>query len=99
MQHGCLGRRRFSCGATRRYATPRSPNARRDGRPAGRRRSRRPATVTLDFLPCLAGRRDADPRDRGRRLYEPDPADVALLRYRRGDVQRAVDEVVAQFGV
>lgn len=30
--------------------------------------------------------------------YEPDPADVALLRYRRGDVQRAVDEVVAQFG-
>ncbi len=31
--------------------------------------------------------------------YEPDPADVALLRYRRGDVQRAVDEVVAQCGV
>lgn len=27
--------------------------------------------------------------------YEPDPADVAVLRYRRGDVQRAVDEVVA----
>lgn len=27
--------------------------------------------------------------------YEPDPADLALLRYRRGDVQRAVDEVVA----
>ncbi|MEK7897505.1 nucleoside-diphosphate sugar epimerase, partial [Burkholderia contaminans] len=27
--------------------------------------------------------------------YEPDPADSALLRYRRGDVQRAVDEVVA----
>lgn len=27
--------------------------------------------------------------------YEPDPTDSALLRYRRGDVQRAVDEVVA----
>ncbi|MBA5760057.1 nucleoside-diphosphate sugar epimerase, partial [Escherichia coli] len=27
--------------------------------------------------------------------YEPDSADLALLRYRRGDVQRAVDEVVA----
>jgi len=27
--------------------------------------------------------------------YEPDPADVAVLRYRRGDVQPAVDEVVA----
>lgn len=78
---------------------PRSPNARRDGRPAGRRRSRRPAKVALDFFLSLAGRRDADPRDRGRRLYEPDPADVALLRYRRGDVQRAVDEVVAQCGV
>ncbi|MGU7784609.1 NAD-dependent epimerase/dehydratase family protein [Burkholderia sp. PU8-34] len=27
--------------------------------------------------------------------YDPDPADLAVLRYRRGDVQRAVDEVVA----
>ncbi len=27
--------------------------------------------------------------------YEPDPADSALLCYRRGDMQRAVDEVVA----
>ncbi|WP_230942291.1 hypothetical protein [Burkholderia stagnalis] len=26
--------------------------------------------------------------------YEPDPADVAVLRYRRGDVQPAVDEVI-----
>ncbi|WP_179405066.1 NAD-dependent epimerase/dehydratase family protein [Burkholderia guangdongensis] len=31
--------------------------------------------------------------------YEPDPADLALLRYRRGDVQRAVDEVVAHCGM
>lgn len=27
--------------------------------------------------------------------YEPDAADLALLRYRRGDIQRAVNEVVA----
>lgn len=30
--------------------------------------------------------------------YEPDPASVALLGYRRNDIQRAVNEIVAQFG-
>jgi nucleoside-diphosphate-sugar epimerase len=29
--------------------------------------------------------------------YEPDPAEVSLLKYRRGDVQRAINEVVAQY--
>jgi dihydroflavonol-4-reductase len=29
--------------------------------------------------------------------YEPDPADAALLGYRRGDIQRTIDEVVAQY--
>jgi dihydroflavonol-4-reductase len=30
-------------------------------------------------------------------FYEPDPAETALLGYRRGDVGRTVDEIVAQF--
>lgn len=29
--------------------------------------------------------------------YEPDPADVAVLGYARGDIQRAVNEVVSQY--
>ena len=29
--------------------------------------------------------------------YEPDPAETSLLKYRRGDIQRAVNEVVAQY--
>lgn len=31
--------------------------------------------------------------------YEPDSADTELLGYRRGDIKRAIEEIVAQFGV
>lgn len=50
--------------------------------------------VELPLLPDIA-----IPQGRGNWVrVEPDPAEVALLGYRRGDVAHAVREVVAQYG-
>ncbi|WP_375197617.1 NAD-dependent epimerase/dehydratase family protein [Sphingobium sp.] len=48
----------------------------------------------LPLLPDVA-----IPQGRGNWIrYEPDPAEVALLGYRRQDIKAAVQEIVAQFG-
>jgi nucleoside-diphosphate-sugar epimerase len=50
--------------------------------------------VELPLLPDVA-----IPQGRGNWIrYEPDPAEVALLGYRRQDIKAAVQEIVAQFG-